>query len=118
MDCGGSGRATFVAIAPAADLTWLGLGADSEVRKGLGDLPREPNLRRVSGDLGMDGSPSMVIKYNHGILNVAVATTNMSTATMTVMWFRKKLRQVGEGAFGRRGIPSNGGLTDLDAKLE
>src|ERR1700751_2554778 len=36
-------------------------------RKGLGDLLREPNLRRVSGDLEMDDSPSMVIKYNHGI---------------------------------------------------
>jgi hypothetical protein len=35
--------------------------------KGLGDLPREPNLRWVSGDLEMDDSPSMVIKYNHGI---------------------------------------------------
>jgi hypothetical protein len=42
----------------------------------------------------------------------------MSTATMAVIWFRKKLREIGEGAFGRRGIPSNGGLTDLDAKLE
>jgi hypothetical protein len=43
----------------------------------------------------------------------------MSTATMTVIWFRKKLRQVGEGAFGRRRqIPSNGGLTDLDAEVE
>jgi class 3 adenylate cyclase len=37
------------------------------------------------------------------ILNVVVATTNISTATMTVIWFRKKLRQVGEGVFGRRG---------------
>jgi hypothetical protein len=27
------------------------------------------------------------------ILNVAVATTNMSTMTMTVIWFRKKLRR-------------------------
>jgi|SRR5262252_7174240 len=36
-------------------------------RKGLGDLLREPNLRRVSDDLEMDDSTSMMIKYNHGI---------------------------------------------------
>jgi hypothetical protein len=49
-------------------MTCLGLGADSKVRcPGLGDLLREPNLRRVSGDREMDDSPSMVIKYNHGI---------------------------------------------------
>ena len=30
-------------------------------------MPREPNLRWVSGDLEMDDPPSMVIKYNHGI---------------------------------------------------
>jgi hypothetical protein len=36
-------------------------------RKSLGDLPRKPKLRRVLGDLEMDDSASMVIKYNHGI---------------------------------------------------
>jgi hypothetical protein len=36
-------------------------------RKGLGDLPREPDLGRVLGDLEMDDPSSMVIKDNHGI---------------------------------------------------
>jgi hypothetical protein len=43
----------------------------------------------------------------------------MSTPTTTVIGFRKKLRQIGEGAFGApRQVPSNGGLSDLDAELE
>jgi hypothetical protein len=80
-------------------------------------LLREPNLRRVSGDLEMDDSLSMVIKYHHGT-NVAVATTNMSTATMTVIWFQKAAPSWGGSLRAPRQIPSNGGLTDLDAELE
>ena len=30
-------------------------------------MPRKPKLRRVLGDVEMDDSPSMVIKYNHSI---------------------------------------------------
>jgi hypothetical protein len=37
-------------------------------------------------------------------LNVAVATMNMSTAAMAVIWFRRKLRQVGEGPLGRSSV--------------
>ena len=46
-----------------------------------------------------------------------IATTSMSTAAMCVIWFHKKLRQVGEGAFGRRGryLPT---VANLDAELE
>jgi hypothetical protein len=52
----------------------------------------------------------MVTKKDHRIQQlkrrgrdheVAVATMNMSTAAMTVIWLRRKLRQVGEGALGR-----------------
>jgi hypothetical protein len=42
----------------------------------------------------------------------------MSTATITVMWFRKKLAKSGREPSAPRQIPSNGGLTDLDAELE
>jgi hypothetical protein len=52
-------------------------------------------VESVLGDLKMDDPSSMVIKDDHGnsSLNVAVATTNMSTAAMAVIWFRRKLRQ-------------------------
>jgi hypothetical protein len=40
------------------------------LRKRLGDLLREPNLRRVSRDREMDDSPSMVVKYNHGMMEI------------------------------------------------
>ena len=36
-------------------------------RKGLGDLPREPGLGRVLGDLEMDDPSSMVTKNDHGM---------------------------------------------------
>ena len=39
---------------------------------------------------------------------------------MAVVWFRRKLRQVGEGALGRRGAqgPADSSLAQLDAELE
>jgi hypothetical protein len=39
---------------------------------------------------------------------------------MTVIWFRKKLRQVGEGAFGRRGryLPTVARLTSMPSLLD
>src|SRR6516164_6041043 len=40
------------------------------LRKRLGDLLSEPNLRRVSRDREMDDSPSMVVKYNHGMIEI------------------------------------------------
>src|ERR1700730_1359946 len=47
--------------------------------------------------------------------NVAVAMTNMSTATMSVMWFCRKVRQVGEGTLGRHGryLPTVAWLTSI-----
>jgi hypothetical protein len=88
------------------------------LRKGLGDLVRKPDLHRVVGHIEIDDPSSMMIKYNHGVthsLNIAVATTNMPTAAMSVMWFRGKLLQVGEGALGRRGrcLPIVAGLTSM-----
>jgi hypothetical protein len=52
----------------------------------------------------MDDSPSVVIKHNHGIKHAKRRGRDDEhvDATMTVIWFRKKLLQVGEGAFGRR----------------
>ena len=86
-------------------------------RKGLGDLPRVPGLGQVLGDLEMDNSSSVVTKNDHCIqqLKRHVASMNMSTAAMTVIWFRRKLRQVGEGALGRRGkcLPTVAWLTSM-----
>ena len=42
----------------------------------------------------------------------------MSIAAMSVSWFCRKLRQVGEGSLGRHGLSSDRGLADLDAELE
>jgi hypothetical protein len=41
-------------------------------RKCFGDLLREPNLRRAWGDREMDDSPSIVIKYNHGMMESTI----------------------------------------------
>jgi hypothetical protein len=51
-------------------------------------------------------------------LNVAVATTNMATAAVAVIWFCTKLRQVGEGALRRIGAahPTDQG-PDFGARL-
>ena len=49
-------------------------------------------------------------------LNVAVTTTNMSTAAVSCMWLCRNERQVGEGTFGRHA--ADRGLADLGAELE
>ena len=49
---------------------------------------------------------------------MAVATTNMSTAAMSVTWFCRKLRPVGEVLGSRRHVSPHGSFTHLDAELE
>ena len=58
------------------------------------------------GDVEVEHPSSIVTKNNDSIEepNVAVATTNMSAAAMSVTWFCRMLRQVGEGSFRRHGI--------------
>src|SRR6266568_2783741 len=55
--------------------------------------------------------PSTIRAYRSR--NVAVATTNMSIAAMSVRWLCRKLRQVGEGTLGRHGryLPTVAWLT-------
>jgi hypothetical protein len=55
---------------------------------------REPDLGRVLGDIEVNDPSAVVAEDDHGVeqANVAVATTNMSTATVSPMWLRRKLR--------------------------
>ena len=57
------------------------------------------------GDREMDDLPSMVIRYNHGIKHAKLRGRHDEHVDRDddCHMFRKKLRQVGEGAFGRRG---------------
>ena len=66
-------------------------------RKGLGDLACEPDLGRVLGDLEMDDSSSMEIKDDHGIEQLKRRGRDHEHVDrpMAVIWFRRKLRQVG-----------------------
>src|SRR6266436_2110851 len=75
-------------------------------RKGLGHLAGKPDLRGILGDLEVNNPSAVEAEHNQGIeiRNVALATTNMSIAAMSGRWLRRKLRQVGEGTLGRRGI--------------
>ena len=61
-----------------------------------------------------------MIKDDHGIKQpkLVVATTNMSTAPMAAIWFRRKARRVGEGDLERRGRHLPRGRAHLDAELE
>ena len=80
------------------------------LRKRLGDLVREPNLLRVSRDREMDDSPSMVVKYNHGIKHPKRSGRDDEHVDPDDDCHRvpQKLRQVGEGPFrAPRQIPSN-----------
>jgi hypothetical protein len=90
-------------------------------RKGLGDLSREPNLHRVLGNLEMDDSPSMVIKYNHGIEHPKRRgrdDEHVDRDDDCHMVPQKAAPSRGGSLRAPRQIPSNGGLTDLDAELE
>jgi hypothetical protein len=81
----------------------------------------EPNLRGVSGDLEMDDSPSMVIKYNHGIEHPKCRghdDEHVDRDDDRHMVPQKAAPSWGGGLRAPRQIPSNGGLTDLDAELE
>ena len=81
----------------------------------------EPNLRRVSGDVEMDDSPSMVIKYNHGTKNPKRRGRDDEHADRDDdchMVPQKAAPSRGGSLRAPRQIPSNGGLTDLDAELE
>ena len=80
---------------------------------------REPNLRRVSRDREMDDSPSMVVKYNHGMMEInynrGIKHPKRSGRDDEHVdpdddchRVPQKLRQVGEGPFrAPRQIPSN-----------
>src|ERR1700736_3997098 len=65
----------------------------------------------------MNDFSAVMAKHDQGIQirNVAVATTNMSIAAMSVRWFCRKLRQVGEGSLGRHGmyLPTVAWLTSM-----
>ena len=89
--------------------------------KGLGHLTRKPDLCRILADIEVDDLSAVMAKHDQAyrIRNVAVATTNMSIAAMSVRWLCRKLRQVGEGTLGRHGryLPTVAWLT-LDAELK
>ena len=82
---------------------------------------REPNLRRVSGDVEMDDSPSMMIKYNHGIKHPKRRgrdDEHIDRDDDRHMVPQKAVPSRGGSVRAPRQISSNGGLTDLDAELE
>jgi hypothetical protein len=79
-------------------------------------LSREPNLRRVFGDLEMDDSHSMVIKYNHGIEHSKRRGRDDEHVDRDVP--QKAAPSRGGSFRAPRQIPCNGGLTNLDAELE
>ena len=79
------------------------------------------NLRRVSGDFEMDDTPSMVIKYNHRIKQPKRRSRDdehVDRDDDRHMVLQKDAPSRGGSLRAPRQIPSNGGLTDLDAKLE
>jgi hypothetical protein len=62
------------------------------------------DLGRILGDLEMDDSSSIDIEDDHGIRQLKRRGRDhyhMSTAAMAVIRFRRRLRQVGEGALRR-----------------
>src|SRR6185295_13511627 len=84
----------------------LGPAADRGVRSPR-ERPRSSGAKArlcgISGHLEMNHLSAIMTKpiRAYRIRNVAVATTNMSIAAMSVTWLCRKLRQVGEGALGR-----------------
>jgi hypothetical protein len=75
-------------------------------RKGLGHLAREPGLCGILGDIEVNDLSAVVAEDDKAwrSRNVAVATTKISSATMSRMWLCRKARQVGEGTLGRRSM--------------
>jgi hypothetical protein len=78
-------------------------------------------LRRVSGDLEMDDSPAVVIKYNHGIKHPKRRgrdDEHVDRDDDCHMVSQKAAPSRGGSLRAPRGISSNGGSTDIDVELE
>jgi hypothetical protein len=78
-------------------------------------------LRRILGGLEMDDSPSTVIKYNHGIKQPKRCGRDgehVDRDDDCHMVPQKAPPSRGGSPGAPRQIPSNGSLTDVDAKLE